>query len=80
MKRSCYVSKVKDKSLVKVIKFNEDLNVTKDLREMKASIRDYFDTRKIHVQTVLVNNKVKIFNFSFEEIVFFEINIKLNVS
>ena len=48
MKRLYYVSEVEDKLSVKVVKLNEDLNVMKDLRRMRASIRDYLDVREIH--------------------------------
>ena len=48
MKRSHYVSKIEDKSSVKIAKLNEDLNVTKDFKEMKASIRNCLNMREIH--------------------------------
>ena len=75
MKRSCYVSKIKDKLSVKVIKFNKDLNIIKDLRQMRALIKDYFNIREIHAQIILVNKKVKIFHFYFKEFTFFEVSV-----
>ena len=80
MKRSCYVSKVEDKILVKVTKLNKNLNIIIDSREMKALIRNYLDTREVHVQIIFINEKVKIFNFSLKEFIFFEINIQLCIS
>ena len=49
MKKSYYINEIENKSLVKVAKFNKNLNVTKDFKKMKALIRNYFDTKKIHV-------------------------------
>ncbi len=67
MKRSYYVSKVKDKTSIKIVKFNKDLNITKNLKQIRALIKNHFDTEEIHVQIILVNKKVKIFNFFFKE-------------
>ena len=58
MKKSCYVSKVEDKLLIKIAKLNKDLNVMKNFKEVKVLIKDCFDVRKIHVQIILVNKKV----------------------
>ncbi len=77
MKKSHYINKVKNKSLIKIIKLNKNLNIMKDLRQMRASIRNYFNIREIHVQIILVNKKVKIFYFYFKEFIFFEISIQL---
>ena len=63
MKKSCYVSKVVDKMLIKIAKFNKNLNIMIDSRQMRASIRDHLDMREVHVQIILVDEKVKIFNF-----------------
>ena len=43
MERSGYASKVVDKISIKVAKFNKDLNISINLREMRASFRDYFE-------------------------------------
>ena len=48
MKRSDYISEVIDKMLIEVAKFNKDLNILIDLREMRVSFRNYFNTRRIH--------------------------------
>ena len=77
MKRLCYISKVEDKILVKVAKLNKNLNIMIDSRQMRASIRDHLDMKEIHVQIILVDEKVKIFNFSLKEFILFEINIQL---
>ncbi len=80
MKKSHYVSEVEDKSLIKVAKLNKDLNIMKDLRQMRALIRNYFDIRKIHIQTVFINKKVKIFDFFLKEFTLFEVSIQLCMS
>jgi len=80
MKKSYYVSEVEDKMLIKVVKLNKNLNIMIDSREVRASIRDYLDIEKIHVQTVLVNEKVKIFNFSLKKFTLFEVDIQLYMS
>ena len=49
MKKSYYVSKIEDKLLIKIAKLNEDLNVTKNFKEMRVSIRNHFNMKKIHV-------------------------------
>ena len=49
MKKSYYISKIENKSSIKIAKLNENLNVTKDFKEMKMSIKNYFNTEKIHV-------------------------------
>ena len=77
MKKSCYVSKVEDKSLIKVTKFNEDLNIIKDLRQMRVSIRDHFNTEEIHTQIIFIDKKVKIFYFCLKEFALFEISVQL---
>jgi len=48
MKKSHYVSKIEDKSLIKVVKLNKDLNIIKNLKEMRALIRNHLDMREIH--------------------------------
>ena len=80
MKKSHYISKVEDKSLIKVAKFNKDLNIMKDLRQVRASIRDYFNIKEIHAQIILVDKKVKIFYFCLKEFILFEISIQLCMS
>ncbi len=72
-----YVSKVEDKLLIKVIKLNKNLNIMKDFKQMRVLIRDYFDAEEIHVQTVLINEKVKIFYFCLKEFILFEISVQL---
>ena len=49
MKRLSYVSKVVDKMLIEVAKFNKDLNILINLRRVRASFRDCFDIERIHV-------------------------------
>ena len=49
MERLSYASKVVDKTLIKIAEFNKNLNISINLREMRASFRDYFDMRRIHV-------------------------------
>ncbi len=49
MKRLYYVSEVEDKLSVKVVKLNEDLNVMKNLKRVRVSIRNCFNTEEIHV-------------------------------
>ena len=80
MKKSCYVSKVEDKSLIKIAKLNKDLNIIKDLRQVRALIRDCFNIREIHVQIILVDKKVKIFYFCLKEFILFEVSIQLCTS
>ena len=80
MKKSHYVSKIEDKSLIKITKLNKNLNIIKNLKQMKILIRNYFDTEKIHAQTIFINEKVKIFNFFLEEFAFFEISIEFSIS
>ena len=75
MKKSCYVSKVEDKMLIKVIKLNKNLNIIINSREIKALIRNYLDMRKIHMQIILVNKKVKIFDFSFKKFTLLKVDI-----
>ena len=48
MKKLYYVSKVVNKLLIKIIKLNEDLNIIKNLRKIRALIRDCLDTREVH--------------------------------
>ena len=48
MKKSHYISKVENKSSVKVAKLNKNLNITKNLRQMRALIKNYLNTEKIH--------------------------------
>ena len=80
MKKSYYVSKIKDKMLIKVAKLNKNLNIMIDSRQIRALIKDHLNIREIHAQIILVNKKVKIFNFSFKEFVLFEIDIQLCTS
>ena len=75
MKKLCYVSEVEDKSSVKVTKLNKNLNIMKNLRQIRALIRDYFNMREVHAQIILVNKKVKIFHFCLKEFILFEISI-----
>ena len=77
MKRLCYISEVENKISVKVTKLNKNLNIMIDFRRIRASFRNYFDMRKIHAQIILVNKKVKIFDFSLKEFVLFEIDVQL---
>ena len=49
MKRLYYINKIKDKILIKVIKLNKNLNIIINSREVRASIRDYLNTREIHI-------------------------------
>ena len=49
MKRPGYTGEIEDKTLIEVAKFNKNLNISINLREMRASFRDYFDMRRIHV-------------------------------
>ncbi len=79
MKKSYYVNKVEDKLLIKVTKLNKNLNIIKDLRQIRASIRDYFNMKKIHAQIIFVNKKIKIFNFFLKEFTLFEISIQFNM-
>ena len=58
MKKSDYVSKVVDKTSIKIIKFNENLYILINLEKMRASIRNYFNTKEIHAQIVFINKKV----------------------
>ena len=48
MERSDYANKVVDKTLIKVAKFNKDLNILINLKKVRALFKDYFDTRRIH--------------------------------
>ena len=49
MKRLYYVSKIEDKSLIKIAEFYKDLNIMKDFKKMRVSIRNYFNMKEIHV-------------------------------
>ena len=80
MKRSYYISEVENKLLIKVIKLNKNLNIMKDLKQIRMLIRNYFNVREIHVQTVLVNKKVKIFYFCLKEFILFKISVQLCMS
>jgi len=48
VERLGYASKVVDKMSIKVAKFNKNLNILIDLREIRASFRDYFNIRRVH--------------------------------
>ena len=48
MKRLYYVNEIVDKLLIKIVKLNEDLNIMKDFKRIRASIKNYFNMRKIH--------------------------------
>ena len=48
MKKSCYVSKIEDKLSIKIAKLNENLNITKFFKRMRASIKNHFDIKEIH--------------------------------
>jgi hypothetical protein len=49
MKRLSYASKVVDKILIEVIKFNKDLNILIDFREIRILFKDYFNIRRIYI-------------------------------
>ena len=76
MKKSSYVSEVKDKILIKVTKLNKNLNIMIDSKKMRVLIRNHLNMREIHVQIILIDEKVKIFDFSLKEFVFFEVDIQ----
>ena len=49
MKRLDYASKVIDKILVKVAKFNKDLNILINLKEVRVLFRDCFNIRRVYI-------------------------------
>ena len=47
---------------------------------MRTLIRNYFNIKEVYTQIILVDKKVKIFNFFLKEFILFEISIKFNMS
>ena len=48
MKKSYYVSEVVDKILIKIAKSDENLNIMIDFKQMRMSLEDCFNARRIH--------------------------------
>ena len=49
MKRLNYTSKVVDKILVEVAKFNKDLNILINLKKIRVLFKDYFNIRRVYI-------------------------------
>ena len=69
MERLGYVSEVVDKTSIKVAKFNKDLNILINLREVKALFRDYFDMKKDKKLSLITNNWQIFKQEAFEQLI-----------
>ena len=48
MKRSSYINKVINKTLIKVTKFNKNLNILINLKEIRVLFKDYFNIKRVY--------------------------------